>query len=362
MSTLGARIAEYSHLYDQVMFKEAPAASGSQRMTPGGRLSVPHAPRLASSPSLPESATLEGAWLSCAYSNGELADFLSWTREVPEQQQPPTHPQTQPQTQQQQQQQPPYTSTPQKKMAAASSVPALKNLPSSPASPPSQRWSTCISSPTKDDDDPEHIYSTLGLTTSGRSPKDPPYTRCQSSSSLAEQPEKENSGGAANRKQGGSSRGQTGVGSSANGAAANGRGLGPRQHSLPECPPATSDFTLCDSQQVLVLNRGQQPVGTLTATRNYLANFRDNGDDDDDDYVEIRSEDETEAERGRPPQARSLPCSPVKSGHGTSALGRDHLKDYLWNDPEAHEQSLAQQNIVQSLREKFQCLSSSSFA
>ncbi|XP_076128296.1 pleckstrin homology domain-containing family G member 1 [Alosa pseudoharengus] len=338
-AAIGARIAEYSTLYDQVMFKEAPAGSGSPRAMPGGRLSVPHAPRLASSPSLPESATLEGAWLNCTYSNGELADFLSWTREIPEQQR----------SELQQ-----HTSTPQR-MAQATSVPALKNLPPSPSSPPNQRWSSCVSTPARDDE-PEHIYATLGVTTA-RALKDPPYTRCQSSSSLAEQPEKENSGGVANCKQ------ETG---SSGGQATNGRGLGPRQHSLPECPPATSDLTLCDSQQVLVLNRGgQQPLGTVTATQNYLANFRDNGDDDDDDYVEIRSEDEGEAERDRrrPSLAKSLPCSPVKSRHGTAAeMGRDHLNDYMWSDAEAHEQSLAQQNIVQSLRDKFQCLSSSSFA
>ncbi|XP_031437290.1 pleckstrin homology domain-containing family G member 1 isoform X3 [Clupea harengus] len=337
-AAIGARIAEYSTLYDQVMFKEAPAALGSQRHGPGGRLSVPHGPRLASSPSLPESATLEGAWLSCTYSNGELAEFLSWTREVPEQ---------------------PHTSTPQKKLAPASSVPALKDLPPSPSSPPNQRWSTCVTTPTKDD--PEHIYSTVGLS-SAHSPKDPPYTRCQSSSSLAEQPKKENSGGIANHKEDGSREGQAGIAN----VATNGRGLGPRQHSLPECPPSHGDpaasvLTLRDSQQVLVLNR-VQPLGTLTATQNYLANFHDNGDDDDD-YVEIRSEDESEVDRGRTQQTRSLPCSPVKSGHGTAAeMSRDHLKDYLWNEPESHEQSLAQQNIVQSLREKFQCLSSSSFA
>ncbi|KAL2082075.1 hypothetical protein ACEWY4_021893 [Coilia grayii] len=338
-AAIGARIAEYSQLYDQVMFKEAPGAHGSHRCHPGGRLSVPHAPRLTSSPSMPESSTLEDALLSCAYSNGELAEFFSWTREVPEQQQPPHQ----------------HTSTPQKKLAPAVSVPALKNLPPTPANPPNQRWSTCVSTPTNDD--PEHIYSTLGLG-SARSPKDPPYTRCQSSSSLADQPEKENSGGVANRKQEGprDRAGQSG-GIAANAATSNGRGLGPRQNSLPECPP-TSDLTLRDSQQVLVLNRGQ-PLGTATATQNYLANFRDNGDDDDD-YVEIRSEDESEAERGRPPQTRSLPCSPVKSG---AERGRDHLKDYLWNEPEDHEQSLSsQQNLVHSLREKIQCLSSSSFA
>ncbi|XP_062407529.1 pleckstrin homology domain-containing family G member 1 isoform X2 [Sardina pilchardus] len=353
-AAIGARIAEYSTLYDQVMFKEAPGASGSQRALPGGRLSVPHAPRLASSPSLPESATLEGAWLSCTYSNGELADFLSWTREIPEQQRSEL--------------QQVHTSTPQKKMAQASSVPALKNLPASPSSPPNQRWSTCVSTPTKEeeeDDEDEHIYATLGLTTAAaaRALKDPPYTRCQSSSSLAEPPPEKTSGAANGKQEVAGSRG---------GQAANGRGLGPRQHSLPECPPTTtSDLTLCDSQQVLVLSRGQQPLGTVTATQNYLANFRDNGgDDDEDDYVEIRSEDESEAERRdvcrRPSLAKSLPCSPVKRhgtpGGGGGEMGRDHLNDYMWSDAEAHEQSLAQQNIVQSLREKFQCLSSSSFA
>ncbi|XP_063079554.1 pleckstrin homology domain-containing family G member 1 [Engraulis encrasicolus] len=380
-AAIGARIAGYSQLYDEVMFKEAPGSLASpRRCHPGSRaLSVPHGPRLVSSPSMPERATLEEAMLSCAYSNGELAEFFNWTRELPE---PPSNQQPQSQSQSQQQ-----LSNPQKKMGPAVSVPALKNLPPTPCSPPNQRWSTCVSTPSQDD--PEHIYSTLGLGSAARSAKDPPYTRCQSSSSLADQREKENSGGVANLPRdhmGQSGQGQAGVPVSE--ATSNGRGpgpslsggVGPRRRSLPDSPP-TSELTLRDSQQVLVLNR-VQPLGTATATRNYLANFRDNGDDDDDDdYVEIRSEDESEAERergqgqgqgqGRPPQTQSLPCSPSKSAHGHTATataavaerGRDHLKDYQWNEPEQHEQSLSNQpNLVHSLREKIHCLSSSSFA
>ncbi|XP_034167722.2 pleckstrin homology domain-containing family G member 1 isoform X2 [Pangasianodon hypophthalmus] len=312
-AAIGARIAEYSQLYEHVMFKEPPTTPPVLKSSVSVSGPHPFSSRsgLASSPSLPESAFPETDWLNCTYSNGELAGFVSWPDEVGGR-----------------------SSTPQRKLSPAMSIPAFKNLPPPPSTPSNQRWSACVTPASKDDS--EHIYSTLGQ----RSFKTPPYTRCQSSSSLAEQQEKENGG----------SMGNLGHTSHPEGAAIAGRGLGPRQHSLPECPAQTTsdlsqscDLTLRDSQQVLVLNR-QSNLNAISATQNYLANFKDNGDDDDD-YVEIRSEDESDGiEKG-------CTASPDSALHG-----------YIWNDPSDSQQALNQPKIVQSLREKFQCLGSSSFA
>lgn len=155
----------------------------------------------------------------------------------------------------------------------------------------------------------------------------------------------------------------------------------PRQHSLPEYPGQVTsnlsmpcDITLRDSQQVLVLNR-QAPLNAQSATENYLANFKDNGDDDDD-YVEIRSEDEAEElkqEMPIPAQLHSLPGTAVdygsqpqimqtlRNGQEISNSPEKTLEGYQWNDADC-SQGVNQPKIVQSMREKFQCLSSSSFA
>lgn len=293
------------------MFKEPPSTPPVLKSSVSVSGPHPFSSRLASSPSLPESAFPETDWLNCTYSNGELSGFVSWPADVGG-----------------------HSSTPQKKLSPATSVPALKNLPPPLSTPSNQRWSACVTPASKDDS--EHIYSTLGQ----HSFKTPPYSRCQSSSSLAEQQEKENS----------RSMGNLGQTSRPGGIVTAGRGLGPRQHSLPECPAQTSsdlsqpcDLTLRDSQQVLVLNR-QSNLNAISATQNYLANFKDH-DDDDDDYVEIRSEDEIDG-----------------LGEGCTASPESALHGYIWNDPNDSQQVLNQPKIVQSLREKFQCLGSSSFA
>lgn len=311
-SAIGARIAEYSHLYEHVVFKGSP--SGTPMLKSSISLAGPHPlfPSTSSSPSLSESLTQDD-WLNCTYSNGELADFVSWPAE---------------------------TSTPQRGMTPASSSPALKNLPPTPSTPPNQRWSACVT-PSKDDS--EHIYSSIGP----RSAKVSSSNRCKSSSSLIEQTEKVSSKGqCAGMWEGNGKEPRTQV---------------PRQHSLPECPvqgksePSTPcDITLRDSQQILVLNR-QAPLNAQSATENYLANFKDDGDDDDD-YVEIRSEDEGEEQKKELPGTAGSMQTLVKGQQvSTSAdLG------YMWNDPDCSQQGLNQPTIVQSLRDKFQCLGSSS--
>nr|XP_061843315.1 pleckstrin homology domain-containing family G member 1-like [Nerophis lumbriciformis] len=315
-AAIGARIAEYSQLYDQVMFKDSSAT-------------VHHShPGLSSSPSLPETSA-EEEWLHSTYSNGELSSFMSSSGDVRNAR---------------------ASSTPERKLTASRSIPSFIT----PSSPPSQRWSSCISAPSEKD---EHVYSTIQ-----RQPSSP-TRHCQSVSSLSSlQVEKNN---------------QPGL--KCNGPAVDysperlhGPFLGHagRQSSLPErSTQGESDLTLHDGQHVVVLNR-MSALSILTATQNYFANFKDNGDDDD--YVEIRSEDEINPEncgatqqslssvaglshqnRG-PVHSRSLPCTP---GHAARSLDCEHLEKYLWSEPQQ-----SQPKIVQSLREKLHCLSSSSLA
>uniref|UniRef100_A0A8C6TRX3 Pleckstrin homology and RhoGEF domain containing G1 n=1 Tax=Neogobius melanostomus TaxID=47308 RepID=A0A8C6TRX3_9GOBI len=301
-AAIGARIAEYSQLYDQVMFP--PGSSSSSSSGPSTPATPhhpyhPHHPGLPSSPSLPETST-DPDWLHSTYSNGELASFIT---------------------------------------PSPSPSPASK---SSQSTPMSQRWSACMSAPSKEE---EHIYSTIKRHTSFNAPSLPaknqpvshvePVTKVPSNRSSGRYP----------------SLGRTG-----------------RHHSLPE----STDITLHDGQQVVVLNRASA-LSILTATQNYFTNFKDNGEDDDD-YVEIRSEDESEQDgsssssmsfgtlpenfpksRG---QSHSLPCTPVHACDPLRSIERHHLEKYLWSEPQHQNQP----KIVQSLREKFHCLSSSSFA
>ncbi|KAK7128408.1 hypothetical protein R3I94_016852 [Phoxinus phoxinus] len=334
-TAIGARIAEYSHLYEHVVFKGSPATTPVLKSSISIAGHHPLFPSTTSSPSLSVRSTQESDWLNCAYSNGELADFVSW----------PAHTTV-------------CTSTPQRGMTPAISTPALKNLPPTPSTPPNQRWSACVT-PSKDDSD--HIYTSIGP----RNTKVSSYNRCQSSSSLIDQTGQENGRGQCNQVwevNGQESRTQM-----------------TRQHSLPECPvqgtsdlSVSCDITLRDSQQILVLNR-KVPLNAQSATENYLANFKDTGDDDDDDdYVEIRSEDKDEEQKHNIAQPHSLSettvkyCSPPQGAlvkeQQVSTNPDTALQGYLWSDPDCSQQGVNQPTIVQSLREKIQCLSSSSFA
>lgn len=315
--SLGARIAEYSQLYDQVMFREAPGQT-----TPAPHHSHPGLP---SSPSMPETC-LEEDWLHSTYSNGELASFISSSlTEMGDAR---------------------ASSTPQCRLPSVASSPSLKTTSSSQSTPQSQRWSSCVSAPTEKE---EHVYSTIKRHPSFSAPSLPAKTTSQSLSSVEQQEKKSeikfNGVNCFTDRLHGPSLGRTG-----------------RQSSLPE----RSDLTLHDGQQVVVLNRASA-LSVLAATQNYLANFKDNGEDDDD-YVEIRSEDESEQDRNSSSgvlqnqsrgllQSQSLPCSPVHSYDPLRSLDHHHLEKYLWSEPQQ-----SQPKIVQSIREKFQCLSSSSFA
>ncbi|XP_041660975.1 pleckstrin homology domain-containing family G member 1 isoform X2 [Cheilinus undulatus] len=338
-AAIGARIAEYSQLYDQVMFKDPPGTAGQTSVTPH------HShPGLPSSPSMPETS-LEEDWLHSTYSNGELVSFVSSSSEGEDAR---------------------FSSTPHRRLTSSTSIPSLKTLPPSPTTPPSQRWSSCMSAPSEKE---EHVYSTIKRHPSFNAPSLPssessPPGPCQSVSSLGSQQQEKNQPGLKCNGPAGDRSTDRLHGPSL--------GRAGRQSSLPErSSQGLSDVTLHDGQQVVVLNRASA-LSILNATQNYLANFKDNGEDDDD-YVEIRSEDESEQEQeklarrngssavlsnqNRSLHSQSLPCTPVHSCDPLRSLDREQLEKYLWSEPQQN-----QPKIVQSLREKFQCLSSSSFA
>ncbi|XP_068198567.1 pleckstrin homology domain-containing family G member 1 isoform X2 [Antennarius striatus] len=317
-AAIGARIAEYSQLYDQVVFKDSPAPAGQ---TSAGRHQT-H-PGLPSSPSMPETY-LEDDWLHSTYSNGELASFISSSSETKDSQAP----------------------MPNFRLTSSCSIPSLQTFPPSPSGPPSQRWS--MTAPSEKE---EHVYSSIKRNSSFNHPSQ--SSHCQSISSPGNQPPVKT---------------QSGLGCNGSADRLHSASLGRmgRQSSLPEhFNQGQSDLTLHDGQQVVVLNRASA-LSILNATQSYLANFKDNGEDDDD-YVEIRSEDELEQEHDRLAgltnqnralvHAQSLPCTPVRSCDPLRSLNHDQLEKYLWSEPQQ-----SQPKIVQSLRDKFQCLSSSSFA
>uniref|UniRef100_W5NH60 Pleckstrin homology and RhoGEF domain containing G1 n=1 Tax=Lepisosteus oculatus TaxID=7918 RepID=W5NH60_LEPOC len=328
----GARIAEYSQLYEQIMFRETPSCTQKATRSHVEQQSpLQHCSQLDS-----DNSRLSEDWLNSTYSNGELADFVSWPNETDfkgENQ----------------------MSAPQWKLSPACSVPALKSA--TPPCPPAQRWSAFVNQPNKENFSQEHIYNSLGRRPESAKPLS--YNRCQSSSS-------ERNRVASNRN----SLGENNCGLPSPHRTEHSAQSGHQHSSSDQKPESRSDMILQDSQQVLVVNRNS-PLNAHIATQNYFANFKDTGDEDDEDYVEIKSDDEDQAsvteqstkQAASTPSAQehfnrgltqslSLPCTPVKSCHD-----HDKLNDYLWSVPPAN-----QQNIVQSLREKFQCLSSSSFA
>ncbi|XP_078261671.1 pleckstrin homology domain-containing family G member 1 isoform X2 [Rhinoraja longicauda] len=318
-SAIGARIAEYSQLYDQLLFRETPprlstALTDSQvwaRSTPQGLLS--------SCSSHGHSLDSEDWLLHSTYSNGELADFVAW---------PDIHELAA------------KYASPEMRASVGARLQARVGLASPSASfatshPPEQRWSALVVPPNAPSCSALRGYGTLGRLASD--------------------------GGA------------RGVSLSSPSVAVS--------HSIEVPRP---ELTLRDPRQV-VLAGATPALDARSAARNYLANFND-ADEDDEDYVEIRSEDEdyedldescltaeAEAEAAAAAilrdggTAEPQPCTPLSGGGGGGGGGApdsvsapaepDQLSNYLWREP-----SPSQQNIVQTLRDKFQCLSSSSFA
>ncbi|XP_063246170.1 pleckstrin homology domain-containing family G member 1 isoform X2 [Prinia subflava] len=368
---IGARIAEYSQLYDQIVFREStPKVQKEAGPTPqelsAGRFSTPMAtcpprPQPASECSRPEDWLLHSV-----YSNGELADFSPCSES-----QDPKSKNSYTEA---------GTKSSSKQLPSAGSVPSLQI--SNRLHVPAQRWSTIISQPNKENLHQDHVYNSLGRRVSSVKPQ--AYSRSQSSSSIVV-----NRSGESivynneidkkrlhlNRNFGFNSHQTPGIASGC---------TGPEMRK--QIPENCSDMILQDSQKVLRVNRAS-PLTAQMATQNYFSNFKDSeeGEGDDDDYVEIKSEDEssdletsqnqTRKSDPKPRNTDAVPsetfcgktvsCSPAKSVSSKHALtpyltaysDSDKLNDYLWRVPSPN-----QQNIVQSLREKFQCLSSSSFA
>ncbi|TRZ26822.1 hypothetical protein HGM15179_000292, partial [Zosterops borbonicus] len=368
---IGARIAEYSQLYDQIVFRDStPKVQKEAGPTPqelsAGRFSTPVATCPPRSQPASECSRPEDWLLHSVYSNGELADFSPCS----ESQDPKSkHSYTEA-----------GTKSSSKQLPSAGSVPSLQI--SNRLHVPAQRWSAIISQPNKENLHQDHIYNSLGRRVSSVKPQ--AYSRSQSSSSIVV-----NRSGESivynneidkkrlhlNRNFGFNSHQTPGIASGC---------TGPEMRK--QIPENCSDMILQDSQKVLRVNR-DSPLTAQMATQNYFSNFKDSeeGEGDDDDYVEIKSEDEgsdletsQNQTRKSDPKARNtdavpsetfcgktVSCSPAKSASSKHALtpyltaysDSDKLNDYLWRVPSPN-----QQNIVQSLREKFQCLSSSSFA
>ncbi|KAM4817090.1 pleckstrin homology domain-containing family G member 1 [Urocitellus parryii] len=354
---IGARIAEYSQLYDQIVFRETPL-----KIQKDGWASTQEPSLLrAASPSQGQHGG-EDWLLHSTYSNGELADFCPRLEQDLRSKYPTLDIGTK--------------STP-RQLSAACSVPSLPI--SDPLLGSMQRCSVVVSQPHKENSCQGHLYNSLGR--KGISAKSQPYNRSQSSSSILinKSMDSINYPSEMGKKQLLSLRQSARCESH--------QDLLPgTADSCQQGAETCSDLTLQDSQKVLVVNRNL-PLNAHLATQNYFSNFKET--EDEDDYVEIKSEeDEAELEllqsrrrksdskmadadfsdnvcSNNPPYSLNSPCTPKEpinsklglSPYLTAYSDSDKLNDYLWRGPSPN-----QQNIVQSLREKFQCLSSSSFA
>lgn len=311
-----------------------------------------------------ECSKAEDWLLHSTYSNGELADFSLWSEN------------------QDSKSKNSYTEAGakinSKQLLSAGSVPSLQI--SNRLHVPAQRWSTIISQPNKENLHQDHVYNSLGRRVCSVKPQ--AYSRSQSSSSIVVNRSGESIvyNNEIDKKR--LHRNFRFNSHQAPGIASGCLGLEMRK----QIPETCSDMILQDSQKVLRVNRAS-PLTAQMATQNYFSNFKDSeeGEGDDDDYVEIKSEDEesdletsqnqtrksdpklrnTDAVPSEMFCGKTVSCTPAKSASSKHALtpyltaysDSDKLNDYLWRVPSPN-----QQNIVQSLREKFQCLSSSSFA
>ncbi|XP_078505511.1 pleckstrin homology domain-containing family G member 1 isoform X2 [Lissotriton helveticus] len=369
-AAIGARIAEYSQLYDQILFRETPSKPQNDSRSTSSASNSSH-PKPLSSQLSSECSQMEEWLLDSTYSNGDLANFFSLSDD--------------------QGAKSIYNSSElnakcsQKQLTC--SIPSFKG--SSHPQDQTQRCSTFASQSNKQNVRQDFLFNSLE--NRGSSSKLPKYGRSQSIPSVMAS----KSGETLNYRDK-----LTPKNLNSNECVWSGRpnnvydtpgsfSCDTTQKSLKE----RSDLTLQDSQQILLVNRNPA-LNAEIATQNYFSNFKDKGgsddNDDDDDYVEIRSDDEDsclDADQIKakksgmsfsvshaPPQTLNTtdmsysfsdPCTPAKSQSSRHASSpqlntysdSDKLNDYLWRVP-----SPTQQNIVQSLREKFQCLSSSSFA
>uniref|UniRef100_A0A8C2T3M7 Pleckstrin homology and RhoGEF domain containing G1 n=1 Tax=Coturnix japonica TaxID=93934 RepID=A0A8C2T3M7_COTJA len=368
---IGARIAEYSQLYDQIVFRDStPKVQKESWASPqepsAVRFSTPLASTLPCAQVTGECSRAEDWLLHSTYSNGELADFSPW-QESQDTKSKNSYAEA-------------VTKSNSRQLPSACSVPSLQI--SNRLHVPAQRWSAIISPPNKENLHQDHIYNSLGRRVSNIKPQ--AYSRSQSSSSIVVNRSGESIvyPNETDKKMLHSNRNFRLNSHQALGTASACTGPDTRK----QIPESYSDMILQDSQKVLRVNR-PSPLTAQMATQNYFSNFKDTeeGEGDDDDYVEIRSEDEGSDLEASQNQTRKLdpklhntdtdpsetlcgktvsctPAKPTGSKHTltpylTAYSDSDKLNDYLWRVPSPN-----QQNIVQSLREKFQCLSSSSFA
>ncbi|XP_053448201.1 pleckstrin homology domain-containing family G member 1 isoform X2 [Nycticebus coucang] len=354
---IGARIAEYSQLYDQIVFRETPLKIQKDDWDSPRDSSLLRS----SSPSQAQQRSKDW-FLHSTYSNGELADFCP----QPEQDLRSRYPTLEI-----------STKSPPRQLSAACSVPSLQTSDPLPGSV--QRYSVIVSQPNKENLCQGHLYNSMGR--KGISAKYQPYNRSQSSSSILINKSMDSINYPSDLEK------QQLLSLQRNSRCESHQNLlpGPAD-SRQQGADKLSDLTLQDSQKVLVVNRSLS-LNAQIATQNYFSNFKE-AEGEEDDYVEIKSEDdESELELSQNRRRKSdlkmtcagfsdnsnsntsyptnSPCTTKKpinsklelSPYLTSCNDSDKLSDYLWRGPSPN-----QQNIVQSLREKFQCLSSSSFA
>uniref|UniRef100_H9GBS5 Pleckstrin homology and RhoGEF domain containing G1 n=1 Tax=Anolis carolinensis TaxID=28377 RepID=H9GBS5_ANOCA len=326
---IGARIAEYSQLYDQIVFRET--SPKTQKINSQEPSTVWYSSPVATSQLGAEHIRSEDWLLHSMYSNGELSDFSPWLED------PQLNSKTSPSK----------TNSPKQSrrhLPTACSVPSLQTP--GHLSVPIQRWSAIISQPNKENLHHSHIYNSLGRRES--STKLQMYNRSQSSSSIVFS----KSGDSINyltemeKKQLHSSSNSLSdhQQESVSGAAARLTSCDGTKQTHENFP----EMILQDSQKVLRVNKNLLSNAQI-ARQNYFSNFKDtdDGEGDDDDYVEIKSEDEG---------------SDLEMFQNQTKLSDPKINPYPFLPALPLVPSPNQQNIVQSLREKFQCLSSSSFA
>uniref|UniRef100_A0ACB8GBL5 Uncharacterized protein n=1 Tax=Sphaerodactylus townsendi TaxID=933632 RepID=A0ACB8GBL5_9SAUR len=357
---IGARIAEYSQLYDQIIFRET--SPKTHKATSQEASNIRYSSPVSTSQLAAECWRAEDWLLHSTYSNGELSNFSAWPEGTPSLKSKSSSSEI-------------SAKQHTRQLPTACSVPSLQTPP--PLLVPAQRWSAIINQPNKENLHYNHVYNSLGRKESNENAQT--YSRSQSSSSVGANPSEEpiHYPDGKDKKPFHSSRHfisrqyQESVPTVTPGSA--------KCDETKQMAESGSEMILQDSQKILRVNRNLLSNAQI-ATQNYFSNFKDtDGDgDDDDDYVEIKSENE-ESDFEAPHNqtklldpkiaAHSIP-SEDHSGKNmamTSAIppdshlitnrDSDKLNDYLWRVPPPN-----QQNIVQSLREKFQCLSSSSFA
>ncbi|XP_039202843.1 pleckstrin homology domain-containing family G member 1 isoform X3 [Crotalus tigris] len=351
---IGARIAEYSQLYDQIVFRET--SPKTQKIT-SQETNIRYSSPVSTSHLAAECLKAENWLLHSTYSNGELSDFSPWP-ETP----------------------PLKTKSSFTEMGTTPNVrPVTCSVPSfqTPLCPhiPAQRWSAIINQPNKENLYHSHLYNSLGRTESNTKPQ--AYSRSQSSCSIVLNKSEESINYPPEMRKKHLNSNKIFLTDHSHDSVSIAIPGHSTCNATKQISENVSEVILQDSQKILRVKRNL-PSKAQIATHNYFSNFKDtdNGEGDDDDYVEIKSEDEgsdleifCNQTKDLDPKMNPYSSTPSETHSGklldpsklsdsflTTCGDSDKLNDYLWSVPSSN-----QPNIVQSLREKFQCLSSSSF-